>query len=283
MPYPIATLPYPFRRRLRQLLSPNELVQLQIATGSMEDNKDLLPLKTYYSISSVRMQRVSDSYFRFRWSTSNQVIKDGLHLLSPKYLYLDNFTESDTSSRFFHHLWPSNVIELIINGSTITKDFLTKLSQKQLNPKILNINTCSDLLFTANDTKFSHFFKTFPLLETAVFQYFLTSGWVRHMLGYGKTHLKDLYIADKNFDRLFSFKSAELDEFVKAQHAGFKLHILYEGSAFNGDKNVASIESRVLPMFEQCFERTDRHDFSIFLGIMYENSPVFQHHFSLRV
>uniref|UniRef100_A0A7E4W4R7 Uncharacterized protein n=1 Tax=Panagrellus redivivus TaxID=6233 RepID=A0A7E4W4R7_PANRE len=38
MPYPILTLPYPFAKRLRQLLTPLELQQLQIAAGNSIDS-----------------------------------------------------------------------------------------------------------------------------------------------------------------------------------------------------------------------------------------------------
>uniref|UniRef100_A0A7E4UPS8 BPI2 domain-containing protein n=1 Tax=Panagrellus redivivus TaxID=6233 RepID=A0A7E4UPS8_PANRE len=55
MPYPILTLPYPFAKRLRQLLNPFELEQLQIAAGHTVTNP-LKPIVTLYKDYGVHFQ-----------------------------------------------------------------------------------------------------------------------------------------------------------------------------------------------------------------------------------
>uniref|UniRef100_A0A7E4VPI8 F-box domain-containing protein n=1 Tax=Panagrellus redivivus TaxID=6233 RepID=A0A7E4VPI8_PANRE len=278
MPYPIASLPYPFRRRLRQLLSSTELLSLQIASGNLENSKHLLPVQTYRSVPQLCIGNLDDDTVELKWFQNDQFYDhNGSNLLNSPALFLDSLNESNMSDWVFHYVWLANISSLEVANCTITEQFLTKLSCKQLKPTTFSIQSWSEKQFLDDGTKFSYIFTTFPLLETCYFQYSLVPGWVKHMVEYGKTNLKRVYITENDFHKLFSFKAVELYQFVKAQNDGFQLHMWY-----NRVESVASVESKVLPLFEQYFEPTNCSTFSVQLLLLHENIDPITHDFALR-
>uniref|UniRef100_A0A7E4ZXQ2 F-box domain-containing protein n=1 Tax=Panagrellus redivivus TaxID=6233 RepID=A0A7E4ZXQ2_PANRE len=282
MPYPICTLPYPFRRRLRQLLSPTELLSLQIATGTLKDNKHLLPIQTYHSVSELLIEKQNDDTVGLKWVKNEQIYEhNGSNLFTAIYLCLDNLNELDLSDPVFDYVWLGNIPKLVVLGCTITKHFLTKLSHKLVKVSDLSVYSCSDGQFFKDGEMFSLIFETFPLIEGCDFKYSLVPGWVQHMVEYGKTNLKELCIIDNKPWNLFSFTAAEMHQFVKAQSPEFVLRMMYISVS-----KVGIIESRVFPFFVPCFKLTslpaNRLSFSIELVIEGENQEQVQHFFALR-
>uniref|UniRef100_A0A7E4ZW92 FBA_2 domain-containing protein n=1 Tax=Panagrellus redivivus TaxID=6233 RepID=A0A7E4ZW92_PANRE len=216
MPYPIATLPYPFRRRLRQLLSPAELYQLQIATGSLDDNKDLLPLQTCNFIENLVFEK-DDTKIALIWAKSfaEKIKLSGNNLYNVKNVHLGNLNESTLSDLEFHNVVTTNIANLHIVGCEVTIHFLASLSRRKVKPTFLKIHSWSSLC--TGTAKFSQLFEVFPTLEECSFKNFLMSGWVESMVDYGRTNLEVMSIWNSNFRIMVDFKPVKLYQFVKCQ------------------------------------------------------------------
>uniref|UniRef100_A0A7E4ZXH4 F-box domain-containing protein n=1 Tax=Panagrellus redivivus TaxID=6233 RepID=A0A7E4ZXH4_PANRE len=218
MPYPIASLPYPFGRRLRQLLSPTELLSLQIASGSLENNEHLLPIQTYQSVPQLGIRKLDDDTVELKWFQDNKGYeRNGSNVYNGKYLLLESLDESNLSDPIFDYVWLENIPTLALDDCTITESFLTKLSHKLVKVSDLSVYSWSDGQFFNDGEKFSLIFETFPLIEGCDFKYSLVKGWVKHMIDYGKTNLKELCIIDNNPWNLFCFTAAEMHQFVKVR------------------------------------------------------------------
>uniref|UniRef100_A0A7E4ZXN3 Cytotoxic translational repressor of toxin-antitoxin stability system n=1 Tax=Panagrellus redivivus TaxID=6233 RepID=A0A7E4ZXN3_PANRE len=70
MSYPINTLPYPFKKRLRQLLTPVELYQLQKATGRLDKNHHLLPIMKVRKCRLLFTTTTPDDELIVQWQNS---------------------------------------------------------------------------------------------------------------------------------------------------------------------------------------------------------------------
>uniref|UniRef100_A0A7E4VQX4 F-box domain-containing protein n=1 Tax=Panagrellus redivivus TaxID=6233 RepID=A0A7E4VQX4_PANRE len=247
MPYPILTLPYPFAQRLCQLLTPEELENLQ--TAAAHEIGQLKPivqsmrskLVIFYAINSkVVMNLVNHSIRTSVYKTS---------YLKCDVLGFHQLNESMFKKSNFSHLY-FKAKKLGFWGCDISITFLKTVAL--MIPAIHQLNQL-DLSFSQRideAIKLPFIFHYFPNLLC-----FKTSraykGWVNDLLDLNIGGLSFFYIKHTNFDELFSFKAEQLYNFIQKQQSKFMISINYKYSA---DANTTEIKRSIVTLLKPKFQ-----------------------------
>uniref|UniRef100_A0A7E4WBX6 F-box domain-containing protein n=1 Tax=Panagrellus redivivus TaxID=6233 RepID=A0A7E4WBX6_PANRE len=233
MPYPILTLPYPFAQRLRQLLNPFELKQLQLAAGHNVIN----PLKPIVPSSKER-----ELYFIKNFNTDPDAIPTydlylGSHPtgLSQPMISIpknDKYLIKCLILRFYDmsHLALTSLntdtlsikpFRIDLDRCQIRQAFLKTLSKLVIKPSQLCMWSSPDV---DEGTTFSTILNIFPSVNSIAFakSYF---GWLSDLASTRRRFLA-VDILHHDVEKIFSFRPEELYSFVIEQHPQFRFHIL---------------------------------------------------------
>uniref|UniRef100_A0A7E4V061 F-box/FBD/LRR-repeat protein n=1 Tax=Panagrellus redivivus TaxID=6233 RepID=A0A7E4V061_PANRE len=265
MPYPIHTLPYPFKKRLRQLLTPVELHELQKATGPLETNHFLMPIQKNRKCECLIFRKMVD----------NKILLDTIptfekrnfsDVVEAPYLSLKNFDEKAISIHFFNFVQFQKVRILELHLDITTVPFVIAMAQKRMQLTHLNIYFATEA--SESQLRLPVFFKAFPAVLHFSFMLYAYKGWVKDILDCKMFGLEQLTIMSTNFDKLFSFCPEEVYQLVKSQHYKFKLELLHLT-----EKDFSVEIHRTLPLFKPYFKNVcATSDYDVLLRVL----PSFQ-------
>uniref|UniRef100_A0A7E4ZQA7 F-box domain-containing protein n=1 Tax=Panagrellus redivivus TaxID=6233 RepID=A0A7E4ZQA7_PANRE len=148
MPYPILTLPYPFAKRLRQLLSPFELQDLQIAAGHTVINP-LKPIVTSYKDYGVLFQGNPTAITTgqlYRISMNNVMPFISYYLIN-NYLYcVDKLELRDMTTIVWENMNLNSLLIKVpyinIESSHISNDLLESVAKVTVKVRKLEVYNC---------------------------------------------------------------------------------------------------------------------------------------------
>uniref|UniRef100_A0A7E4WDR6 F-box domain-containing protein n=1 Tax=Panagrellus redivivus TaxID=6233 RepID=A0A7E4WDR6_PANRE len=228
MPYPILTLPYPFARRLCQLLNPEELENLQIAAGY--NTRHLKPIIQLIKTQTAGINNENSNVTLYFTETRNnhkltRSKTDEAPFLKVESLFLFKLTKSLFEKSCFTHLF---IITEQLNfcGCEITVDFL-----KMIALRIPQIYDVTWLKFVCRcqidkDVKLPFIFNTFPNVKVFEINY-AYNGWLTDLLDLNVVNQRGFSLLHKNFDELFSFNADELYYFIQKQQTEFFIRLTY--------------------------------------------------------
>uniref|UniRef100_A0A7E4URL5 F-box domain-containing protein n=1 Tax=Panagrellus redivivus TaxID=6233 RepID=A0A7E4URL5_PANRE len=220
MPYPILTLPYPFARRLHQLLSPDELENLQTAAGP--DISQLKPIAQSLKMDYASFTLSDFNVVTLTISNYNDVVTMASCnplIVKCKHLYVqclnaDIFKKCNFMTKLY-----LTAEQLHIDRCTVDMKLLTAIAS------IVNGVKRFETVNVENDVKLAGIFELFPRI-TNIFMPHAYKGWLGDLLRQNVTGLMELSVKHTDFDELFSFRSEELYQFVQNQSPEFKFEIL---------------------------------------------------------
>uniref|UniRef100_A0A7E4VXT2 F-box domain-containing protein n=1 Tax=Panagrellus redivivus TaxID=6233 RepID=A0A7E4VXT2_PANRE len=238
MSYPILTLPYPFAKRLRQLLDPFELEELQKAAGPYVRN-ELKPIVESRKMDVVFMSAYVLSYMVKHMNAPHANLINCLESLNLLHLTSSDF-ENATTTQLLIRTKRIGFFECHVSNA-----LLNKLSKIVVRPFILEFRYSHRF---DEDVKFSTIIKIFPSvcwigLGKAY------SGWLDDLIS-TRTLFKAIEIFHDNFDELFSFKPAELYDYVKTQHSTFRILLSYKVNAYRYDWVIHMMQKFIDPRFD---------------------------------
>uniref|UniRef100_A0A7E4URE3 F-box domain-containing protein n=1 Tax=Panagrellus redivivus TaxID=6233 RepID=A0A7E4URE3_PANRE len=223
MPYPILTLPYPFAKRLRQLLNPLELSELQKAAGHDVINtlKPILKTLNVYTV-----------FFGPHFNNDHKVnFTDGLYYGTTLISFSKNdhyfikcdhavfYDISDTALENFNinQKILMDAIRVEFRDCHVSIDFLTILSKIFVEPLLqFDARRCHQV---DEDINFSTILNIFPHITYIALQK-AYSGWFYDLVSTGKKfHVVEVFNFD--FKNLFSFEPEQLYDFVTKQYSDF--------------------------------------------------------------
>uniref|UniRef100_A0A7E4ZYJ5 F-box domain-containing protein n=1 Tax=Panagrellus redivivus TaxID=6233 RepID=A0A7E4ZYJ5_PANRE len=227
MPYPILTLPYPFVKRLRQLLDPFELKELQRAAGPYVRN-ELKPI----------VKSCKKDFINICSKDKNDYDVDWLHM-KIKIPEVNQFLIDCTTELKFYHMTNSNFEKPTITQVFIKADIIRFLSCRISNAMLRNVLKIAirpwylDFRYSNTgideDVTFSTIVDIFPSVKCITMgkAYF---GWLDDLINTRK-RLDAVEIFHDNFDELFSFKPADLYDYFRAQYPPFWFLLTYRVNA----------------------------------------------------
>uniref|UniRef100_A0A7E4W812 F-box domain-containing protein n=1 Tax=Panagrellus redivivus TaxID=6233 RepID=A0A7E4W812_PANRE len=208
MPYPILTLPYPFAKRLRQLLNPFELKELQRAAGSCVRN-ELKPIVKSCNMTAVRIipKGKNDCILKcvdndMTISKVNQLLVNSLLGLWCVFLNNSNFENATTTQLSIR------AVTIAFYSCHITKTVLRNVSKIAIGARRLDFRSS----FIDKDVTFATIIAAFPTVNCMTIEK-AYSGWL-HDLKDAKKDFREVDITHDNFDELFSFKPADLYDYI---------------------------------------------------------------------
>uniref|UniRef100_A0A7E5A1X7 DUF3822 family protein n=1 Tax=Panagrellus redivivus TaxID=6233 RepID=A0A7E5A1X7_PANRE len=209
MPYPILTLPYPFSKRLYQLLSPLELQRLQTAAGY--DIHDLQPLVTTHTV---------DSFYAYSWKHvpappftivikvpgKEQIALPNVdHVVNCRYETNLWYMSSSTFKNLKTRMVGTPQANFIY--CDITNDFLQQAS-KVVETSVVNII----LSKVKEDVNFLSVTQMFPKVKSILFNYYADpEKRIENNYLFGRDYL---YFAFCRFEEFYCFKPEELFDFI---------------------------------------------------------------------
>uniref|UniRef100_A0A7E4UVC5 F-box domain-containing protein n=1 Tax=Panagrellus redivivus TaxID=6233 RepID=A0A7E4UVC5_PANRE len=193
MPYPILTLPYPFAKRLSQLLSPSELKNLQIAA-------DLI---------TVGPQKVVN------------ILKNKI-LCKCEYAFFNSLSDAVFENHDFNNThYAANIVTF--KNCKVGTNFLENMAKKLRQSTELYFEDKCEI---DKSIKFPIIFNLFPFLNTL---YITTAcnGWVRELVDANPvTKIHIISIEHDNLDELLGFDSEDILS-LHEQHPQIFLSLTY--------------------------------------------------------
>uniref|UniRef100_A0A7E5A282 FTH domain-containing protein n=1 Tax=Panagrellus redivivus TaxID=6233 RepID=A0A7E5A282_PANRE len=225
MPYPILTLPFPFARRLCQLLTPEELQNVQIAAG--HEIEKLKPI--------VKSIENKDTLFHFA-DSKIECVDFNEHSEVLSYLTEDStlvkcktaMFQTLTGSTFKNidltkiHLKTEELTFTMCNISIdILKSIASRIPAKHEVREFLLFQTRTD-----ENINFPLVFGLFPNLKKIRFNQ-AYEGWLDDLSNINVVQLEYLCVQHTKLNELFHFKPEELLGFIKKQSPEFRLNIVF--------------------------------------------------------
>uniref|UniRef100_A0A7E4WD10 FTH domain-containing protein n=1 Tax=Panagrellus redivivus TaxID=6233 RepID=A0A7E4WD10_PANRE len=234
MPYPILTLSHPFSRRLCQLLTPEELENLQLAAGP--EIRNLKPIVQSFYDQNPQFRFFEDAAKVLLYLKDIDEITDNytLSLLKCETLTFIEVTDLQFKNSDFSHIY-FKANELAFQKCHLTVDYLKYVAS------IINAHGLLKLCLSISndlddDINFAFVFKTFPNLnDLSVGRAY--NGWVNDLLNTNVTDLRSFSVYHNNYEELFSFKASDLHRFIKKQLPNFvvKMNVQCEPDATDDD------------------------------------------------
>uniref|UniRef100_A0A7E4WDF6 F-box domain-containing protein n=1 Tax=Panagrellus redivivus TaxID=6233 RepID=A0A7E4WDF6_PANRE len=226
MPYPILSLPYPFAKRLRQLLNPFELQCLQAAAG-YNVNTGLKPLVVSHLIKSLDFKSVvtnapnaNPAYVLYNNQNSLTIPKKGQLIISSSMLSFFYMSNDALKTLNTDNLIIGTSL-IVLQHCHISNDFLKNVSKMAIiQPSQLDMRNSVNV---DEDVKFSTILDIFPRITYVALRKSY-SGWLRDLSNTGKKfHVVELF--HNNFEEMFNFCPEELYTFTTKQYPDFYFHL----------------------------------------------------------
>uniref|UniRef100_A0A7E4UQX5 F-box domain-containing protein n=1 Tax=Panagrellus redivivus TaxID=6233 RepID=A0A7E4UQX5_PANRE len=265
MPYPILTLPYPFAKRLCQLLSPSEVQELQIAAG----HNVIDPLKPF--VSSI--QNYGLSLYGIATTDPHAINTCQAYLSSPGNVFSStNLTNirrdsvrysvevllllnmSNTALKNLNLRSQQIKTYLIdINSSHVTNDLLKNVARTTVGCEYL---TVYDNRFDENVT-FDTIVDNFPRLNTLILNY-AYCGWLSDLTNARKN--LNLILRFDSFETVFSFRPEELYDFIAKQGPKFCIYLSLES---NDPAAIYKVMAYIDPRFQRGYSEKNGCNFAL--------------------
>uniref|UniRef100_A0A7E4ZSU5 FTH domain-containing protein n=1 Tax=Panagrellus redivivus TaxID=6233 RepID=A0A7E4ZSU5_PANRE len=245
MPFPLRTLVPDLHLRLRDLSSPTEAYQLQIAAGNvplalgktqMCEQYDKLRLKRSINVDDLRVFKHDGELKQI------EVSKNHVYEVTNT-LWLDSFHDGDENDWFFDHL-VINADDLRIVQSQVSGDFLKNIVSRFTKP----IKWFSQSMTPVQQSlSYGAIFRALPDAEVVSCD-FVYPGWLQDITSTNKTGLKFLRVEGLIRDFL-TFTVEELTDFFIKQDTSFVL----EWESTDTLKRARNIPVRIKNYLEETF------------------------------
>uniref|UniRef100_A0A7E4ZWC7 F-box domain-containing protein n=1 Tax=Panagrellus redivivus TaxID=6233 RepID=A0A7E4ZWC7_PANRE len=245
MPYPILTLPYPFAKRLRQLLNPFEIEELQKAAGKTVISP-LKPIVTSCKVDTIEFkQNPMNDHAYGLYHRKNHI---SLPEKDQYFIKCVVARFSDMSEGALNTLKTDQLLiklkRINLEGCHISHAFLRNVSKMMVVQP-----TQLDMRFSPavdEDVKFSTILDIFSCLTHIALKtsYF---GWLDDLASTGKKfHIAEVF--DDNFEKMFSFCPKALYNFVNKQYADFHFRL------FLMTDNIQATVDKIKPFIDPRFD-----------------------------
>uniref|UniRef100_A0A7E4ZSZ5 F-box domain-containing protein n=1 Tax=Panagrellus redivivus TaxID=6233 RepID=A0A7E4ZSZ5_PANRE len=263
MPYPILTLPYPFARRLRQLLDPFELELLQHAAGNAVTS-ELKPIVVSHKGDRAVFEQVFEHFpnpipvYKLKLHCDQitlNISKKDQKLIKCEIVEFSELSNS-TLENFNLDQLMVNVVRITFRKCHISNAFLEKVSKIVLHPRGLDMGYCTNI---DEDVKFSTILKIFPYVNCVAIgtSYF---GWLDDLVSTGR-QLDIVEVLHNNFEEMFSFRPDELYEFVTKQCPEFYMHLYVKTN------DIAETVDKIKPYIDPRFDTDVRGYAKIYVTV----------------
>uniref|UniRef100_A0A7E4VKD7 F-box domain-containing protein n=1 Tax=Panagrellus redivivus TaxID=6233 RepID=A0A7E4VKD7_PANRE len=220
MPYPILTLPYPFAKRLPQLLSPLELQNLQIAAGRFDGQlkPDVLACNFDCAIFNGDTSDIITIPMRKVVKLHNNKI-----ICNCEYVFFESLSNAVFENDHFNNTHYAASIVTMERCKVSTK-FLENMAKKLTELTELHIEDESEV---DKSIKFPTIFNLFPFCKFLAITT-AYNGWVRDLVDASiSTKIKRLTIEHGDLDELLSFDSDDIQSLLE-QHSKMYMILTYK-------------------------------------------------------
>uniref|UniRef100_A0A7E4ZS51 F-box domain-containing protein n=1 Tax=Panagrellus redivivus TaxID=6233 RepID=A0A7E4ZS51_PANRE len=232
MPFPLHALDYGSRCRLRELVTPREAYDLQIAAPHFDGLKPIQTiLRRYSGFTSVRINDDNEFYADFMTKDMNN---DKLYLVK-NHLRIAHFT-SNHSAQLITDRFVLAPSQLMFIECDITAKFLQDLCSKTTT----NISKLDFMSGSFHDDVTLELVCTLfkELRDLNVFDNFFTRTWIDTFISHKFTNMTNISVYEASID-LLKVEEKQLIEFMQAQDSNFKVGITLKGNC--GDSEVQKI------------------------------------------
>uniref|UniRef100_A0A7E4V8K8 Uncharacterized protein n=1 Tax=Panagrellus redivivus TaxID=6233 RepID=A0A7E4V8K8_PANRE len=231
MPYPINTLPYPFKKRLRQLLTPAETLQFQKATGHLENKHYLLPIQKYqqcWRVAITTDKKLTSSWCLDDSDSVGLSMELGPCMYRPKHIHLHNVLETHLSCPIFDYVLFDSADTLTLSDIVITESLLLALAAKKLKLTTFANAVPFPEVFDVDAPRLHAYFDAFPTMTGCFRPCPAYEGWLQDLIEINKPNLKYINIASDDIEKLFSFCYEDMSKLFKRQCSEFRLNLEYK-------------------------------------------------------
>uniref|UniRef100_A0A7E5A1B6 FTH domain-containing protein n=1 Tax=Panagrellus redivivus TaxID=6233 RepID=A0A7E5A1B6_PANRE len=248
MPFPFHVLPYGLRQRIRELVTPPEAYDLQIAVGN--DTSGLQPVTILKTIQSVEICDddaedviIGQGLFNFKDQTISEIPQNTV-FNATDYLKLKHTTENVLNNPVFHYLHLKNTEGLIIHANMVTQELLQLLAQK-VSPTTL------ELKFRETEVLLPDIFSMFANIQSLAYSN-LYCGWARDLANAAKRNICfSNYNVEARFEDVFNFDAGDVDRLLKDNWSLF----LY--CTLSDDMDIPKAKSDITKYMGSNFKRAD--------------------------
>uniref|UniRef100_A0A7E4UV52 F-box domain-containing protein n=1 Tax=Panagrellus redivivus TaxID=6233 RepID=A0A7E4UV52_PANRE len=230
MPYPILTLPYPFAKRLQQLLSPFELQNLQIAAAHFKG--PLEPVVMTSKVYRITFEGDTSDVINLTVACNSLDMKTKtVNIGNEKVVYqcphasFNSLSNAVFDNICFNNLYYAAKI-VCIKYCKVSLKFLENIAArfKITNLRDLYIREGNEI---DNDVKISTVYKMFPFLKTLSIAT-AYNGWIRELLDPDfTTEIEYLLLRHDSLDELLSFNTVDFHRLVE-KHPRLNLYMVYK-------------------------------------------------------
>uniref|UniRef100_A0A7E4V1Q1 FTH domain-containing protein n=1 Tax=Panagrellus redivivus TaxID=6233 RepID=A0A7E4V1Q1_PANRE len=242
MPYPILKLSYGLRGRLRDLMTPIEAYDIQVAAGS--NSNDLQPLQETRNVCAVIIKdnTVALMFDSLREKPENiEEIEDNLLFCCTGLFKVCDGTDEVLDSPSMDRLCLTKTNKLVIESEAVTVNQLEKIARKT-----------GDLLcffeLATGIVPFHHILSNFPNLAQLQCNS-LYKNWAADLLNVENTQLTYINILDCQYEDLISFKPEEM---IQILHKKLRIYARCSTSAdINLANVVQKLKSEIQPLLHR--------------------------------